>query len=379
MNNGARILALAAAVALIGLAACGGEKPAQKADGRQARAVTYDTVQRRALQGGISASGPLVSREEAAVVAEVNGFRVARVMADVGDYVKAGQVLVQLDDTLLQSQIAQQSALAAQAEVAARQAKAQAERVAGLDGTGAVAGEQIEQRQFQAQSSAAQAAAQNAALADLKTRAAKMAVRAPVSGLVLERNVDPGQISGAGGAAPMFSIARDSLVELQAQVGESDLPSIQVGAPVRVTLPNGDVLQGKVRLIEPTVQQDSRLGLVRVALPTRQDLRPGGHATAQFSDLRANVLSVPETAVHYDADKVSVFVIGPDNHVKEVAVETGRRGGGFVELVSGPPEGSKVLLGSSSFVLEGDLVDPHPAQAPEAGSGPAGAPQAAAK
>ena len=358
--SGSTIRALAA----VGLAAallvgCGGKEPktpAPKADAGASRTVTVGSVQRRALQGGVTASGVLVTSEEAAVSAEVNGFRVARVLADIGQTVKAGQVLVELDDALLRSQIEQQTALVSQAEVAARQAAAQAQRVNGLDNSGAVAKEQIDQRRFQAESTQAALAAQQAGLRDLQVRSGKMQVRAPVGGLVLERTVRPGDLSGGG--QPMFRLARDNLIELSAQVPESALRAIQPGAGASVTLPNGQAIQGRVRVIEPTVQANTRLGQVRIALPVRGDLRPGGSATAQFTDLRSDVLSVRETALRYDADGVSVFIVGPDRRVHQVSVETGRRGAGFVELVRGPPEGSRVLLGAASFVLEGDVVNP---------------------
>ncbi len=102
----------------------------------------------------------------------------------------------------------------------------------------------------------------------------------------------------------------------------------------------------------------SRLGHVRVLLPVRSDLRPGGFARGEFVGTSSSALTVPETAVRYDADGASVVVVGSDNHVRHVPVRTGRRAGGWVELVQGPPEGSRVLLAAASFVLDGDLVKP---------------------
>lgn len=354
-----------ASVALLTLAilsGCGDKKeaapkPAAKpAANANARTVQVATVERRALEGGISASGVLVSREEAAVVAEVTGYRVARVLAEMGDSVRAGQVLVQLDDALIRGQVQQASALLAQAEVAARQALSQAQRVQGLDGTGALSQEAIDQRRFAAESTRAQADSQAAALRDLQTRASKMTVRAPVGGVVLERTVRPGDLSGNG--QPMFRIARGGLVELEAQVAESSLPSIRVGAPATVTTPNGSSIQGRVRLVGPSVQAETKLGQVRIALPLRNDLRPGGFGQAVFGDQSTNTLTVPEASLRYEADGVSVMVVDANNRVHQTPVKTGRRGGGYVELLSGPSEGSRVLLGAASFVLEGDVVRP---------------------
>jgi HlyD family secretion protein len=206
-------------------------------------------------------------------------------------------------------------------------------------------------------------------LRDLQARAGKMTVRAPVGGLILERTVRPGDLSGTGGA-PMFRIARDGLVELDAQVAESALPSIRVGGPATVALPDGRRVQGVVRLIGPSVQAETKLGNVRVALPASPGLRPGGFGQAVFGDLAGGTLTVPETALRYDADGVSVMVVGAGNKVKRVPVKAGRRGGGYAELISGPPEGTRVLLGAASIVLEGDVVRPVDAAAAPAAAQP---------
>jgi HlyD family secretion protein len=365
----------------LALAACGNKEtaanaapgPAGKAGATSPlRLVRVARVAPRTLAGGIESSGVLVSREEAAVAAEVTGFRVARVSADIGSHVKAGEALVQLDDTLLRSQIDQQQALAAQAEAAAKQAEAQAARVAGLDNSGVLSQEQIEDRRFQAQSARAQASAQAASLRDLRTRQGKLVVRSPVSGLVFERNVRPGDLSGSG--TPMFRIVRDSLVELEAQVAEGQIASLRVGQPVQVTLPSGRTLPGVVRLIGPVVDPQTKLGKVRVALPVNSELRPGGFGRALFGSATSSALTVPEAALRYDADGVTVMVLDQANKVHKVPVRVGRHGGGYVELVQGPPVGTRVLLGAASFVLEGDVVRPQetPDAAPTAPAPKAG-------
>ena len=354
-------LAVSAMLSLGALAGCDAKpepdpKASATAKTANVRNVTYARVEPRTLSGGVAASGVLVSREEAAVSSEIAGYRVTRVLADIGDYVRAGQTLVQLDDTLLRSQIDQQTALSSQAEVAARQAEAQAARVAGLDGTGVLGQEQIDDRRFQAQSARAAANAQAAGLRDLQTRRSRMTIAAPVAGLVLERTVRPGDLSGGG--QPMFRIARDGVVELRAELAEASIATVRPGQPVQVTLPSGQQVQGVVRLIGPNVDPQTKLGEVRVSLPRTSNLRPGGFARAVFSSVSPSALTVPEAALRYDADGVTVMVLGPDNKVAKMRVRTGRRGDGYVELLEGPPAGSRVLLGSSSFVLEGDVVKP---------------------
>ena len=129
-------------------------------------------------------------------------------------------------------------------------------------------------------------------------------------------------------------------------------------APVKVSLPDGQEVRGSVRLIDPQVDAQNKLGHVRIQLPVRLDLRPGGFGRATFIGSNVAALTVPELAVRYDADGASVMVVGADNRVQEATVKTGKRAGGFVELIQGPPAGSRVLLRAASFVLPGDVVKP---------------------
>jgi HlyD family secretion protein len=350
------------AALLLALATAGCAKKADVAAAPPPRVVSVAPVETRTLAGGLQTSGLLVSREEAAVYAEspLAGYRVARVFVEPDARVTKGQALVQLDDTLLRSQIAQQAALVAQQKVAAEQADEQARHISGLEGQGVLSTEQIDQRKFQARSTHAALDAQTAQLRDLQTRDERMTIRAPVGGLVLERSVRPGDVAG-GATTPMFRLARDSLVELEAQVAEGDLAGIKVGDAVQVALPDGASVQGSVRLVYPSVDPQTKLGKVHVSLPVRPDLRPGGFGRAVFTGLNRTVNAVPETAIRYEADGASVMVVGADNRVKQVPVKTGEHSGGYVELLQGPAVGARVLLGGSTFVLAGDQVRPQPA------------------
>lgn len=365
-----RMRSMLLAAGLLALAACHrADDAAPKADS-QARAVNVVTLEPRVLAGAIAASGPLIPREEAAVAPEVTGFRVARVLVEEGAYVRQGQTLAQLDPALLEAQIAQQSALAQQAQVQAERAAAEAARVQGLDAQGVLSAEDVQGRQFAARAAQANAVAQQAALRDLRTRQAKLSVTAPVAGLVLERAVRPGDLA-AGGATPWFRIARDGEIELEAQLAEADLARVRSGQQVTVELTGGARVQGTVRLVEPAIDAQTQLGAVRIRLPAHPQVRAGGFARAIFAGSAAPVLAAPESAIRYDADGASVMVVDPDNRVRQVAVKTGARGGGWVELVSGPPAGSRVLQRAASLVLPGDVVKPVQAQAAPAAAAPA--------
>lgn len=350
-NSLALAAILAAAVSVSGC-----QKKVAETAGAQARSVTVVSVEPRDIQGGLSASGSLTPREDTAIFPQLNGYPVAEVLVDEGSTVKAGQPLARMDDTLLRAQLDQQSALLNQQTVAADRADAEAARVKGLDAKGILSQEQIDSRRFAAIAARAQARAAAAAVNDVKTREALLTLRAPYAGLVIERNVRPGDQSA--GTAPWFRIAKDGQIELAADVSEDSLDKMAIGAAVQVTLADGEKVMGKVRLISPRVDATTKLGRVKISLPVRPDIRAGGFATATFLGLTRSALTVPESAVRYDADGAAVLVLGPGDRLARVPVTTGVRGGGLVELLTGPPGGARVVAKAAEMLTPGDVVKP---------------------
>ena len=353
MTTPRRYIALALA---LGLAAC--HAPAHTPTLQQdARVVSVVRIELRPIAGGLVTSGLLVPRNQVEILPDLSGYRVAKLFVDEGDWVRAGQPLAQMDGSILQAQLDQQSALAAEQKVNAEQRAAEAARVAGLDAKGVLAEEQVQARRFAASNAVAGANAQAAAVREMTTRLAHLTVRAPVSGLIIQRNVNLGDISGAGGT-PWFVMAEDGKIELNADVAEADFDKMKPGLKAKVTLADETTADGIVRLVSPRVDATSRLGKVRISLPVRPNIRSGGYARASFVDISRAVPALPETAIRYDANGASVMVVGADGRVVQAPVRTGERGAGFVELLSGPPPGTVVVAKAAAQLLPGDYVRP---------------------
>ena len=216
--------------------------------------------------------------------------------------------------------------------------------------------EAIAERRLAARTAGAQLGSAQAQLAAQTVRQGLMTVRAPVNGRVLSRSVRPGDV--ASPANVMFTISANQVVELDAEVPEQRLGLVHEGELATVTLPSGARVEGRVRLVSAQVDADTRRGRARITLPGRSDLRPGGFAQATFHAAGAPVRVVPDAAVTYSAEGTLVTVIGKDDRVRPMPVRVGRRGGGMVELISGPQVGMRVLTGSQDFVLPGDKVLP---------------------
>jgi|JI10StandDraft_1071094.scaffolds.fasta_scaffold35525_2 HlyD family secretion protein len=331
-----------------------GAKPAAAGD---SQAMRVTRVEMRDLADEFVASGRLVVREEAAVGSELPGYRVAAVYVDEGDWVKQGQAMAKLDDALLQAQIAQAEATLATQQASLDFKKSQLARAESLEQEGAFSKELLEQRRMETAGAQASLAASQAQVNEMKVRQSRMTLRAPVAGMVLQRAIRPGDISG-GATTPYFRISRDGLIELDAEMPDAKLALLKEGSPATVTLSTGEAIEGKVRFVSPRVDQNTSLGRARIQLPFDKALRPGSFAEARFGSSSNGALSVPASAIRYEAGGPSVMLVGDDNKVKQTPVKLGERTGDYVQLVQGPPAGARVLAVGSSFTLDGDVIQP---------------------
>lgn len=363
--------------------------PAAPASGQNLPAIRVTDVAERELTDRVIASGTIQPVETVYVQPQVEGVRIEELKADVGDRVEAGQPLATLsrDALKLQKQQylatiakteavgAQYEAQLAEAEANEKEAVRQAERAETLIRTKAVSQTQLEQLQSQADAAKArtraaeQTIAANRAdldvarsqLADIELSLSRTELKAPVAGLVTERNAKIGAIASASGN-PLFTLIRDGAIELQADVAEGDLLKLQPGQKVNIAIAGTSTrIDGVVRVIDPVVDQTSRLGKVKIAITDAAVARAGMFASAEIIISRRMVLSLPLTAVtaEKDGDFVRKVV---DGVVAVTKVETGVADGDFVEIVSGIKNKDVVVEKAGVFVRDGDHIAPVRAQ-----------------
>lgn len=141
------------------------------------------------------------------------------------------------------------------------------------------------------------------------------------------------------------------------QVAEQDLPRLAVGDVARVMLTGIDhPFAGRVRLLGAIIDPQSRLGDVRVALPSDPNLRPGAFARADVAVSQSERPVLPETAVLSDAQGNYVFVIDPTNHVVRRQVQVGGAEGNGIAIASGLNGGERVVTTAAAYLREGELV-----------------------
>jgi RND family efflux transporter MFP subunit len=286
------------------------------------------------------------------------GGRVVSVPVEQGQWVAAGQVLASIDRSV-QSQQARSSA--AQIEVArsdANLAQANLDRALQLVERGFISKADVDRLTATRDAAKARVAVAQAQYDELLARNARLNIIAPASGLVLERNVEPGQTVSAGSPA-LFVIAKGGEMELLAQVGETDLARLAPGVSASIT-PSGmdKSFTGQIWQLEPTIDAQTRQGTARIALRYAPGLRPGGFATATISSGTIVAPMLPESAILSDDKGAFVFIVDKDNKVRRRAVKTGIVTARGIAVVSGLTGAEKVVLRAGGFLTEGETIVP---------------------
>jgi len=318
--------------------------------------VSVTVVEAVELADVVTFSGAIAARDEAAISAEGEGGRVSALNAEVGDRVKAGQVLARLDTSLVAPQVASLEASLQESKANAAVAEADYRRAQAVASTGALSAQEIERRGAAAIAAGAKVKVVSAQLAEAQARLRRTDVRAPFDGIVLTRSAEVGQLAGPGGA-PLFRLGRAGGIEMRGNVAERDLPRLAPGQPARVRVTGLEqAFEGKVRLIGAVIDPQTRLGSVRIDLPANRDLRPGAFARGEISVGSGRRPLLPQTAVMSDTTGNYVFVVDASSKVerRDVRVEGSRAEG--VVIGSGLQGGEKVVTTAGPYLRAGEAV-----------------------
>lgn len=303
----------------------------------------------------VSANGSLAAWQEAVVGAEANGLKITRVHVNVGDRVKRGDVLATLNEDTIRAELAQAEATLAEVMASAQESQAQAERAKSLQAQGFFSAAQLSQAL--ATNASAQARVQSARSAvQLQTvRLSQTQIKAPDAGVISGRQATEGSVVMAG--TELFRLIRQGRLEWRAEVTAADIGRIPLGAPVQVTAASGQALQGKVRMIAPSLDMQTRNAIVYVDLisPTGT-ARAGMYAKGEITTGQSEALTLPQTSVIVRDGFSYVYLVGDDQKVSVVKVQTGRFMGDRVEVLSGVQPNAKVVVSGGAFLNQGDTV-----------------------
>ena len=352
---------------VLGLAACGGDKTtetdAKAGGGASSQTVTVATATLQTVDRMVTASGTISAWEEVPVGAETGGLVATGVYVDEGAWVRQGQVLVKLNDALLRAQLRQQDAAVSSAEANAAREDADLGRAHELKDRGFLSQASLDMAVAEQRAAEAQLASARAGRSETATRLAQTEIRAPVAGRVISRNVTRGQIVQAG--SELFRLVRDGRLELDAQIPETELGLVRAGQTATISSDQIGQVGGRVRIVTPEVNSESRIGVARIALASTEGFRTGMYARADINIGAQPAVTMPTAAVLYRENRAGVFILSADSHARFQPVTVLSRTDDRTS-VGGLEAGARVVVDGAGFLGDGDRVTVAAASPPPA-------------
>ncbi len=330
------------------------KKPATK----PALTVMITQPTRTTLPVSLAANGTISAWQEAIIGSETSGLRISDIKANVGDTVRAGQVLATFATDAPAADVALARANLQEAQANASDASSNAIRARALQNSGALSSQQIDQLLTTEQTAKARAAAAKASLQTQLLRLQHSRVLAPDNGVITSRSATLGAVLPA--STEMFRMVRQGRLEWRAEVTATELGKIRSGMNATVIAANGSKFTGRVRTVAPTVDVQSRAALVYVDLPAAMQgtapAKAGMFASGTFELGQSTALTVPQQALVVRDGFSYVFRVNADGRVSQLKVQPGRRLNDRVELLDTLAADLKIVASGAGFLNDGDQV-----------------------
>lgn len=307
----------------------------------------------------LSVNGSIAAWQEAVVGSELGGLLLAEVRVNVGDVVKRGQVLARFTNESVAAQVAQQKAAVEEARAALSEAESNAERARTLSNSGALSAQQTTQYMIAERSTKARLMSAQAGLEVAQIRLRQTQVTAPDDGVISSRTATVGAVAAQG--QELFKLIRKNRLEWRAEVNATDLLLIKPGQAVKLRATNGVTVDGKVRMIAPTVDPVTRNAIVYVDLPEPGSAHAGMFGSGQFALGHSTALTLPQSAIVMRDGFSYVYQLGKDDKVTQTKVALGRRAGDRIEVVNGITTAMTLVEKGAGFLADGDTVHVVPA------------------
>ena len=331
------------------------QKNADTTAQKAALTVTVVSPQQQNWKQTFTANGNIAAWQEVVIGSELSGQRLTRVNVNVGDEVRRGQVLAEINSDTIRADLAAAKASYAEAQAVLADAITNNRRIQQLKNTGAISAQEATQYQTSQSTAQAKLDAAKAQIESNQLRLAQTRVVSPDNGVISARTATVGSLAQTG--QELFRLIRDHRLEWRAEVTTSDLYKLKQGMTAHIISPNPaqPAVTGKVRMIAPVIDPQTRYGLVYVDIPTTQVVRMGMFVKGEFDLGQKAALTVPQTALLLRDGFSYVFIVNDNNRVTQQKVSVGRRLGDRVEILDLAPN-VKVVSSGTGFLADGDLV-----------------------
>jgi len=337
-----------------------------EADGSQRVSVAVAKVIRQDLYNQVTIPAEFRPYQQVDLHAKVSGY-LEEINVDIGDRVKAGQLLARLEVPELRDELNHAKAAEQRAQADYSNAHVIFTRLSSVDkaNPNLVAQQELDSAQAKDQTDEAAIAAAKADVGKYETMLKYTRIMAPFDGVVTRRYADPGTLIQAGTASetqslPLVRISDNSRLRLDFPVSVAYVKDIRYGDTVemRVESLGGKTITGKIVRSTQKVDEETRTMITEIEVPNPNfELVPGMYATAMLRvEKRPQVLSIPSEAVSSDK-KPTVYVVDASGEVQERAITLGLETPTHYEVTAGLNEGELVLIGSRSQVRPGQKVE----------------------
>lgn len=344
-------VAVASAAVLIGTSAAAKSEPASPPPPALVVKRTFATTQQWAQ--AMNAVGTIAPWQEVVISSEIGGQRLSRLLVDVGDRVKQGQLLAQLSPGTLEADLGASRAALQEAEVTAAQARRAAGRAHALQDTEVLSVQAIDQAVAASDAAQARLAEARSRVQADSLRLSYTRVYAPDDGIISARPAVEGQLVQAG--SEIMRLQRAGRLEWRAELSGPDLARVTPGQAVVIALGESQRIEGRVRKVSPQIDPQSRIGIVYVDLKPSAQLRAGLFARGELLMDARPVLTLPESAVLLRDGFSYVFLVEGDK-VRQQKVALGARRGDRVEIREGLSTEGAVVASGVGFLSDGVTV-----------------------
>lgn len=319
----------------------------------QAPATPTAKAERATIERIVVASGTIEPEHLVEVRSKVSGI-VEKFHVDAGDRVKVGQVIAEIDRETLEAAVREARAVLQEADVTREHLSRDLARKTALFHRGIESNDEIDRVRAEFAASEARQERARATVERLEQELAWATITAPIDGLVLQRDLNPGaavaSVASVTGGTVLMTIADTSSMHLLGVIDENDIAAVRVGMDARIQTDAfpGRVFAGKVRKIASLGDRKDNVTSFKVevtVLEGVEDLRARLSADADIvSEVHERALVLPETALIYDGDAIAVDVAGAAETAERRKVKVGVTQKDKVEIVEGLREGEVVKL-----------------------------------
>jgi RND family efflux transporter MFP subunit len=296
---------------------------------------------------------------EAVIYARANGY-VKRLLVDLGDRVKAGQLLAEIDTPELDHELERAKALLEQAQAAVGLAKITSERWTDLSKTASVSDQETAEKQADFKLKTATTDSARAEVRRLEKLKGFAKVTAPFNGIVTVRKANLGDLIVAGGTRELFQISQTEKLRVFVNVPQSTARSITIGQSADLSLSElpGRTFKAKVVRTAGAISPDSRTLLVELEVDNQKnEILAGGFAQVSFPEAKlASALTIPANAIMFRADGTKVGVVLSDDKVELRKVKLGKDFGQTMQILEGLSGQDRVIVNPPESLAAGTIV-----------------------